>query len=36
MHSFELMNPLLHSALHGAELVALLFVGMYFVSKLGE
>lgn len=36
MHSFELMNPLLHSALHGAELVVLLFVGIYFVSKLGE
>ena len=36
MSNIELMNPLLHSALHGAELVALLFVGMYFVAKLGE
>lgn len=33
MDSFELMNPLIHSFLHGVEFIALIFVALYFVLR---
>jgi hypothetical protein len=36
MNSFELMNPLLHSFLHGIEVTAMFFVALYLISKVGE
>jgi hypothetical protein len=34
--NFELMNPLLHSFLHGVEVAAMFFVALYLISKVGE
>jgi hypothetical protein len=33
---FEIMNPLLHSFLHGVEITAMFFVALYLISKVGE